>query len=297
MTIEEVKGENKEFLSGGHFACQGCSAAIIMRMALSVLGEKTVVVIPASCFSVICGPYPSSSVRVPVVHTAFATAASIASGIRAGLDAQGKTDTHVLAFAGDGGTFDIGLQSLSGAAERNENIIYVCYDNEAYMNTGIQRSSATPFGAWTTTTPEGRLKSRPKKDIVRIMKGHWIPYIATASPAYPDDLKKKFLRASKISGMRFLHILSPCPPGWKFPSNQTIHLARLAVESRIFPLIEVYRGEEVQITHEPSGIDIDDYLQAQGRFAYLDEGEIRHIRNSVDKNWEELSAAARHKEG
>ncbi len=292
MNIQELNGDNREFLSGGHFACQGCSAAIIMRMALSVLGEKTVVVIPACCFSVICGPYPSSSVRVPVVHTAFATAASIASGIRAGLDAQGRTDTHVLAFAGDGGTFDIGLQSLSGAAERNENIIYVCYDNEAYMNTGIQRSSATPFGAWTTTTPEGRLKSRPKKDIVRIMMGHWIPYIATASPAYPEDLKKKFLHASHLSGMRFLHILSPCPPGWKFPSSQTIHLARLAVESRVFPLIEVYQGEEIKITYAPSAVDVSHYLQAQGRFSYLDEEEISYIRNSVERNWKQLVLSA-----
>lgn len=292
MQEEGINSEKENFLSGGHLACQGCGAAIVMRMALSVLGKNTVVIIPASCFSVICGPYPSSALRVPVVHTAFETAASTATGIRAGLDATGRKDAHVLAFAGDGGTFDIGLQALSGAAERNENILYACYDNEAYMNTGIQRSSATPWGAWTTTTPEGRLKSRPKKDIIRIMSGHRIPYIATATPAYPDDLKRKFEKASGTPGTKFIHILSPCPPGWKFASNETIKISRLAVESRAFPLIEIYDGEEIHITHEPSGIDVRDYLQAQGRFTYLDEGDIDYIRESVEYNWKQLLTSA-----
>lgn len=292
MQEKVSNSERVEFLSGGHLACQGCGAAIAMRMALSVLGKKTVVVIPASCFSVICGPYPSSALRVPVVHAAFETAAATATGIRAGLDARGQMDAHVLAFAGDGGTFDIGLQALSGAAERNENIIYACYDNEAYMNTGIQRSSATPWGAWTTTTPGGRLKSRPKKDIIRIMSGHRIPYIATATPAYPDDLISKFRKASETSGTRFIHILSPCPPGWKFSSNETIKISRLAVESRFFPLVEIFDGEEIQITHEPSGIDAREYLEAQGRFSYLSEKEVTHIRESVEYNWKQLLTSA-----
>ncbi|RMG59345.1 MAG: pyruvate synthase subunit beta [Deltaproteobacteria bacterium] len=286
------EGTERELFSGGHLACQGCGAAIAMRLALSALGENTVVVIPASCFSVICGPYPYSALRVPVYHTAFETAAATATGLRAGLDATGRKDAHVLAFAGDGGTFDIGLQALSGAAERNERIIYACYDNEAYMNTGIQRSSATPWGAWTTTTPVGRLKKRPKKDIVKIMAGHRIPYVATATPAFPDDFREKFRKAAETEGTAFIHILSPCPPGWKFPSNETIRLSRLAVETRVFPLLEIFDGEEVHITYEPKGLDVTEYLSRQGRFSALTEEEVDHIRKSVEKSWKSLLTEA-----
>ncbi len=282
----------EELLTGGHLACQGCGAAIAMRLALRALGKNTAVVIPASCFSVICGPYPHSAIRVPVFHTAFETAAAAATGIRAGLDAIGKKDTSVLAFAGDGGTFDIGLQALSGAAERNEKIIYACYDNEAYMNTGIQRSSATPWGAWTTTTPVGRLKKRPKKDIVKIAVAHRIPYVATATPAFPDDFIEKFEKAKKIDGMSFIHILSPCPPGWKFPSSDTIKISRLAVESRVFPLLEIFDGEKIHITHEPKGIDVSEYLSRQGRFSSLTREEVEHIKANVEREWKTLLTSA-----
>jgi pyruvate/2-oxoacid:ferredoxin oxidoreductase beta subunit len=170
-----------ELLDSGHLACPGCGAPLAMRMVLKELGEKTVVVLPACCWSIIAGPYPQSSLHVPLYHTAFETGAAVASGISAALDARGDTDTTVMVWAGDGGTFDIGLQALSGAAERNENFMYVCYDNEAYMNTGIQRSSATPWGAWTTTTPASEPQSTRKKDILAIMAAHRIPYAATAS--------------------------------------------------------------------------------------------------------------------
>ena len=177
---------HEEFLESGHLACPGCGASLSMRMVLKALGEKTVVALPACCWSIIAGPYPQSSLKLPLYHSAFETGASVASGIKAALLARGDTETTVVAWAGDGGTFDIGLQALSGAAERNEDILYVCYDNEAYMNTGIQRSSATPLGAWTTTTPGAHPEARPKKDILAILAAHRIPYAASATPAYPE---------------------------------------------------------------------------------------------------------------
>jgi len=181
----------EELMSSGHLACQGCGATLAMRYALKAVGQKTILCIPACCWSVIDGPFPHSSLDVPIYHCAFETAASSASGVRAGLDMVGDKETTVMAWAGDGGTFDIGIQALSGAAERNEDFIYACYDNEAYMNTGIQRSSATPLGAWTTTTPVKHYKKERKKDIIGIMAAHSIPYIATASIAYPEDMVKK----------------------------------------------------------------------------------------------------------
>ncbi len=180
-----------EVMAPGHLGCAGCGGTLAMRLALKALGRQTVLVVPACCWSVIDGPAPFSAAGVPLMHTPFASAAAAASGVRAGLDLKGDTATTVCAWAGDGGTFDIGLQALSAAAERNENILYICYDNEAYMNTGVQRSSATPFGAWTTTTPSQHVKDRPKKDIVAIMVAHGIPYAATATVAYPEDLDRQ----------------------------------------------------------------------------------------------------------
>lgn len=288
MSQIPVSVPEKEIMGSGHVACPGCGATLAMRLALKVLGPKTIVVIPACCWSVIDGPTPSSVLGVPVVHTAFETAAITATGVKAGLRARGETDVQVMAWAGDGGTFDIGFQALSGAAERNEDIIYVCYDNEAYMNTGIQRSSATPWGAWTTTTPVTHPKDRPKKNIVDALAAHHVPYIATASVAYPDDLIKKFTVAKTISGMRFLHILSPCPPGWKSIPEQSIHISRLAVESRMFPLYEVRDGREYRLTCNPDPIPVDDYLHSQGRFRHLNAQDIKHIQTDVDSRWSRL---------
>jgi len=278
----------QENMGSGSVACPGCGATLSMRYALKALGLDTMVVIPACCWSVIDGATPSSVLKTPVFHTAFETAASTASGLRAGLNAQGKEDVTVLAWAGDGGTFDIGFQALSGAAERNENIIYITYDNEAYMNTGIQRSSATPFGAWTTTTPAGHPKERPKKNIVEALAAHHIPYIATASIAYPDDLIKKVEKAKAIRGMRFLHILSPCPPGWKTPPELTVKLSRLAVESKVFPLFEIEDGWKCKITHEPKNVPVEEYLKPQGRFKHLTDEDIKHIQKEVDLNFKYL---------
>jgi pyruvate/2-oxoacid:ferredoxin oxidoreductase beta subunit len=251
-----------------------------MRMVLKELGEKTIVVLPACCWSIIAGPYPQSSLHVPLYHTAFETAGAVASGIRAALDVRGDTETTVMAWAGDGGTFDIGLQALSGAAERNENFLYVCYDNEAYMNTGIQRSSATPWGAWTTTTPADHPQSTKKKDILSIMAAHRIPYAATASTAYPVDLLEKVRKAKSIRGTRFLHILSPCPPGWKYSDEKTIEMGRMAVQNRLFPLLEIEDGTRWRFTVESAGDPVEPYIRAQGRFRHLDDDAIARIQRT-----------------
>jgi len=256
-----------------------------MRYALQALGKKTMVVIPACCWSTVAGFFPSSSLKVPILHTAFEAAAITASGVKKGLVAQGIEDIQVMAWAGDGGTFDIGLQALSGCAERNDDIIYVCYDNEAYMNTGIQRSSATPFMSWTTTTPNPAFKDTPKKDIMEIMAAHRIPYAATASPAFPEDFLGKMRKARGIRGLRFIHILSSCPPGWKFPSEFSVKIARLAVETKIFPLYEIENGRKYTLTVQPKGLPVTEYLRMQGRFGHLDAKAIQAIQANVDEEW------------
>ncbi|MBK7367830.1 MAG: pyruvate synthase subunit beta [Candidatus Eisenbacteria bacterium] len=279
---------HEEFLESGHLACPGCGASLSMRMVLKALGEKTVVALPACCWSIIAGPYPQSSLKLPLYHSAFETGASVASGIKAALLARGDTETTVVAWAGDGGTFDIGLQALSGAAERNEDILYVCYDNEAYMNTGIQRSSATPLGAWTTTTPGAHPEARPKKDILAILAAHRIPYAASATPAYPEDLLAKVRKAKATKGTRFLHLLAPCPPGWKTADDETIELARMAVRARIFPLLEIENGETWRITVDSPGDPIGPYLAKQGRFRHLKNEDIGAIQAQVDSRWKAL---------
>ncbi len=286
--------EEREFLHPGHLACQGCGATIAIRYVLKALGEKTVVVIPACCWSIIAGLFPSSCLGVPLIHTAFETSAVAATGARAALDMQGKEDVHVLAWAGDGGTFDIGFQALSGAAERNENILYCCYDNEAYMNTGIQRSSATPVGAWTTTTPKGGLEDRPKKNIVRIMAAHGIPYAATANVAFPDDLYRKAKKAASIRGMKFIHILSPCPTGWRIPSSESVEVARLATLTNLFPLYEVENGTDLTVNYiPPKKVTVENYLRPQGRFHLMSEEEKEGIQRQVDAAWEALLREAK----
>ena len=256
-------------ISSGHIACQGCGALTVVNQVLKSLGSKTVAVIPACCLSVCNGAYPSAAFKIPVVNCAFETAAITAAGIRYGLNRRGDNDAHVVVFAGDGGTYDIGLQALSGAAERNDDIIYVCYDNEAYMNTGIQRSSSTPYGAHTMTTPNEAFKLEQKKDIISIVKAHNVPYIATVSPSHIKDLRKKVERAAEIDGFRFILAFSPCPTGWKFNPAYTIKMARLAVKSGIFPLLEIDHGimNMKNIKHDREAAK--EYLKLQGRFKYL----------------------------
>ena len=278
----------EEYVQSGCLSCQGCGATIIMRHCLKVLGKNTIAVIPACCWSIIAGNWPYSSLDIPLLHTAFETAGAAASGVRAALDMKGQHDTKVLAFAGDGGTFDIGLQSLSGATERNEDIVYICYDNEAYMNTGIQRSSATPERAWTTTTPATHPKTGPKKNIIQILCGHKIPYCATANVAWPEDMMAKVKKAAETKGTAFIHAFSPCPPGWKISSEKSIEIARLATHTKVFPLYEVFNGEDYHLNVEPKDLPVFDYLKTQGRFSHLNKEDVDYIQKRVDYEWKIL---------
>ncbi len=284
----QAKDLLEEYLYSGHGACPGCAMPVVLRTIFHVLGGKTIAAITAGCFGTISGTYPASPIRIPAYNTPFPSAGAAASGIRAALDVKGDTETTVIAIAGDGGTFDIGLQAISAAAERNDDYIFICYDNEAYMNTGIQRSSATPWGAWTTTTPPSELKAQPKKDIVRILAAHRVPYVATASIAYADDFARKIRKAGETRGFKFIYTFSPCPVGWRFPSETTIRLARLAVQTKVFPLYEVEDGERYTLSVEPEGIPVSEYLKPQGRFNFLREGDMERIQENVDREWERL---------
>src|SRR5512138_1299516 len=285
----EINVPDRELMYSGHVGCPGCGPSIAMRFLLKALAAKTMMVLPACCWSVIAGPYTQSTLKIPVLHTAFETGGAVASGVRAALDIQGRKDITVVTWAGDGGTFDIGFQALSGAAERNEDLIYVCYDNEAYMNTGIQRSSATPYGAWTTTTPVKHFKNRPKKDIVAIMAAHRIPYIATGSVSHPEDLFKKFKKAKDIKGTRFFHVYAPCPTGWKSRPEDTVKLARMAVQNGYFPLYEIENGEKTTLNLKiKDRKPVDDYLRLQGRFRHLTPEQVAAVQAEVDERWARL---------
>ena len=278
-----------EYLLSGHLACPGCGEQMGLRMALKALGPKTIMVVPAGCAAVVAGLFPYSATKIPFLHCAFDATASTAAGVKAGLDALGDRETQVLGWAGDGATFDIGLQALSSVAERNEDIIYCCYDNEAYMNTGIQRSSATPYGAWTTTTPVVNPKDRPKKRMAEIMADHQIPYVATASVAYAEDLVAKFEKAKERRGTRFIHLFAPCPTGWKSLPEHTVRLARLAVETCLFPLYEVFEGDNWIMNVEPlDKKPLAQYLALQGRFSHLEHKEVELLQQVVDRDWERL---------
>jgi len=275
-----------DLMRSGHMACPGCGVVIAMRLVLRALGRKTIAVIIPSCSSIIAATYPNSSLKVPAFHGTFESAAPTAAGISYVLKLQGKDDISVVAFAGDGGTFDIGLQALSGTVDRNEHYIYVCLDNEAYMNTGIQASSATPECAWTITTPLGR--SARKKNIMEIMASHRIPYAATASIGYPQDLMEKVQKAKNIQGTKFLHVLTPCATGWRMAENLTVKSAMLSVETRLFPLYEVFDGRKYAITYEPQGLPVEEYLKMQGRYRHLRQEQIAHMQAQINEEWENL---------
>lgn len=285
-----MKLVEKDLMRPGHMACPGCGEASTIRLVLRALGERTIVVIVPSCVGVISGAFPYSTFGVPCFHSAFEVAAPTAAGIASALQIQGREDITVLALAGDGGTYDIGLQSLSGACDRNENFIYVCLDNEAYMNTGIQSSSSTPQGAWTMTTPRGR-KGRKKK-LMEIITAHRIPYAATVCFGHPLDLMAKISKAKEIRGTRFIHALTPCPTGWRMPEEMTAKAAMLAVETKLFPLYEVLEGKHYRITHHPQGRPVSEYLEIQGRYRHLGEKEIASIQAEADAQWEELMQKA-----
>ncbi len=275
----------KEFLAPGHRACAGCGATIGVRLALKMLGENTVAISATGCLEVITTPYPETSWEIPWMHVAFENAAAVASGVESALKSQGKTDTTVVVFGGDGGTADIGLQALSGAMERGHNLIYICYDNEAYMNTGIQRSGSTPYGASTTTSPHGKEsfgEDRPKKNMPMIMAAHGIPYIATASISYPEDFMKKVKKASEIDGPAYIHLQQPCTTGWGYSPEKTIELGRLAVETGSWVLYEIEEGE-FKVTYRPlQRRAVKEYLNAQKRFKHLTDLEKERIQSHVD---------------
>ena len=284
----QLEAMDRELMCSGHVGCPGCGATIAMRFMLKALGEKTVMVLPACCWSVIAGPFPQSSLKIPVIHTAFETGGATASGVRAALDMRGDEETTVVTWAGDGGTFDIGFQALSGAVERNENFIYICYDNEAYMNTGIQRSSSTPYGAWTTTTSGSDWKKLRKKNIVEALVAHRIPYAATANIAYPEDMVRKVKKDKDVKGSRFLHIYASCPTGWRIPSEMSIKIARMAVQTNIFPLYEVENGVNYTINVKPREYLVREYFKLQGRFRHLSEEDLDQIQAMVNEDWELL---------
>lgn len=275
----------------GHAACPGCGATLAMRYLLKGLGRDVVLTLPACCWTVIGTPFPTTALEVPLVDCAFEATGASVSGLRAAADALGLEGVTVVGFAGDGGTADIGLQALSGMLERRTDAIYAMYDNEAYMNTGVQRSGATPQAAWTTTTPTDsavRGKAEPKKDIMAIVVAHQPTYAATLNVAYPEDFVRKVEKARALKGPRFLHILVPCPPGWKFSAERTIAIGRLATETNVLPLHEVENGK-YRITRKlGTGRPVREYLREQGRFSHLTEEEIGRIQEDVDRGWKRL---------
>ncbi len=275
----------------GDAACPGCPIPMAIKVLSAAFGDKAILVVPACCTSVVVGAYPGNSFKLTTVHVAFASAAAVASGIRESLVRRGKEDVQVIAWAGDGGTADIGMASLSGAAERNNDIIYIMYDNEAYMNTGIQRSSATPFGAWTTTTPIIG-KTEQKKDVARIMIAHDVPYVATASIAYPHDLYAKLKKTQNIRGFKFIHLHAPCPVGWRFDPMYTVEIAKKAVETGLWILYECYdnklrlSGPSRPLIDPEKRKPVTEYMKMQARFRNATPEKIKEIEKYREKAWE-----------
>ena len=287
----------KEIFAPGHRACIGCGEALAVRLACKAIGQNTIVANATGCMEIVASQLPYTSWRIPWIHTLFENTAAVASGIEAGLRVQmrkGKIPTreiNVVAIAGDGGTADIGLQALSGAMERGHNFLYLCFDNEAYMNTGIQRSSATPFGASTTTSPAGKVSIGQfswKKDMPAIAAAHNIPYVATACPSYPFDLMDKVKKGLAVKGPAYVHILSVCPVGWRCPADLTVRMGRLAVQTGIFPLYEVEDGKYKMSLSLPELRPVTDYMKLQGRFRHLSQDTIKQIQQRVEQEYNKL---------
>ncbi len=287
----------KEYLAPGHRACQGCGELLAVRLACKALGREVIITNATGCLEIVTSPLPYTSWRVPWIHTLFENVAATASGIEAGLKVLTRKGRRpfkkvkLVGMAGDGGTSDIGVQALSGAWERGHDLLYICFDNEAYMNTGVQRSSATPFGASTTTSPAGKVSIGQitwKKNMPAIAVAHDIPYVATACPSYPFDLIAKVNKASEITGPSYIHILSPCPTGWRFAPDLTIRMGRLAVESGVFPLYEVEDGKYRLNLDFPKLRPVGDYLSLQGRFRHLPEEIVDRIQERVNIEYSKL---------
>ncbi len=296
ISISELRKRQPRYqaLESGHRACLGCGQALAARLVTEATGPDVMIANATGCLEIFTTPWPESSWRVPWMHSLFENTGALASGMEAALKAQGKS-TKVLAFGGDGGTFDIGFQALSGMLERDHNVLYVCYDNEAYMNTGVQRSGSTPHAAMTNTSPPGteRMGKRHlKKDIVSIIAAHHIPYAATASVAFPSDLRKKVRRAMAVTGPTFLQIHAPCPLGWGHDGSVSIEMARLAVQTGLYPLIELERGQLTGVLPIREVKPVTAYLKAQQRFRHLFADDMRareelaHIQALADHNIE-----------
>lgn len=287
----------KDYFAPGHRACQGCAEALAVRLVAKALGRNVIVASATGCMEIISSPWPFTSWRVPWIHVAFENAAAVASGVEAGMKVlmrKGKVPKKkitFLAMAGDGGTSDIGVQALSGALERGHDFVYICYDNEAYMNTGIQRSSSTPYGASTTTSPAGKVipgQMTWKKNMPEIAAAHSVPYVATACPSYPIDLVEKVKKAAKIKGPAYIHMLSACPTGWRLPPELSIKAGRLAVETGVFPLYEVDHGR-YRFTEKVEKLrPVEEYLKIQGRFRHLSEEMIDTIQKRVVEEYKKL---------
>ena len=279
-----------ELLAPGHTTCAGCGVAIAIRQLSKGCPENVIVSNATSCLEVTTSSYPQTAWKVPWIHAAFETSSSVASGIEAAIRKLRK-DWKVLSIAGDGGTFDIGLQAISGTLERGQKVTHVCVDNEAYANTGVQRSGATPHLAWTTTSPPGKKsqgKPQWKKPILEILAAHRIPYAASASIAYPADLAQKMKKAFEKQPS-FVHIHCPCPAGWKIPESDTVKLARLAIDTGMWALYEIEDGL-LRITRRPQKKPVQEYLNLQGRFRHLTPENIKEIQQMTDRRWEELEA-------
>ncbi len=288
MALKDLPKE--EYVLQGNASCPGCPITVALRTVLKALGKDTIVTVPASCSAVIESLYPKTSFGVPTMNIAFEAAAAGASGVEASMKAQGRDDITVLAWAGDGGSYDIGLQALSGALERGTDFIYVCYNNQMYSNTGIQRSGATPYGAWTTTTWKG--KKEQQKNLAEIAMAHEIPYVTTATIAYPEDLYRKTLKAKETRGPKYMEILCPCPPGWRFDMSKTVTMARLAVETGMWLLYEYEDGtlsfnppSKQILAGERDAKPIEDWLRLQGRFRNLTNNDVNKIKGELERRW------------
>ena len=283
-----------EFISKGHTACAGCGPMIAIRHVLAAAGKNTIISNATSCSEIVGSRYPTTMWKVPYVHVAFAGAAAAASGIEPALKKLGSR-ANAIAIAGDGGTSDIGLQALSGMVDRGHNVLYVCYTNECYANTGVQRSSATPYAAWTTTSPVGKIKhGNPTftKPVAEMIAVQGAPYVATASIGYLKDIDAKVKKALSIKGPKFLLIHAPCTVAWRFPPEKSMEIARLAVECGLWVLYEIENGR-LGITREPKDISkasIEKYLMMQGRFRHVSAGQIEEIRKRAEDDWRMLSA-------
>ena len=273
----------------GHKACAGCGGALAVRIALKILGKNAFTVIPAGCMSAVGFVYPQLCFANNAIISPFAGTAALLTGVQAGLKALGKTDFQAVGFAGDGGTADIGLQALSGAIDRDDDILYICSDNEAYMNTGIQKSSLTPFGARTTTTPAGKNihgNLRPKKNMFEIVAAHGITYAATASIGYLPDFMKKVEKASKIRGTKYIHVIAPCPTGWGIKTENCVDVAKEVVDCGLWYLAEFENGEFTLNRRIKEFSDVGHYIRSQGRFKHLTDDDLNSIIEGRDRKWQ-----------